>query len=74
MVEDGGQVLRCALIQFLLTNQAFAIDRIRAGREKPGLMTQHLLTNAAVIQAILPVHITIDGAVGQPAGVIIIAS
>jgi RNA 3'-terminal phosphate cyclase (ATP) len=37
-------------------------------------VTQHLLTNAAVIQAFLPVHITIDGGVGQPAGVIIITS
>jgi RNA 3'-terminal phosphate cyclase (ATP) len=40
--EGGGQVLRTALALSLVTGQAFEIRRIRAGRERPGLMRQHL--------------------------------
>ena len=40
--EGGGQVLRTALALSLVSGQPFRIDRIRAGRAKPGLMRQHL--------------------------------
>lgn len=40
--EGGGQILRTSLSLSLLTGKAFRIDRIRAGREKPGLLRQHL--------------------------------
>lgn len=40
--EGGGQVLRTALGLSLVTGQPFAIDKIRAGRPKPGLQRQHL--------------------------------
>jgi RNA 3'-terminal phosphate cyclase (ATP) len=42
MGEGGGQVLRSALGLSLATGQSFVIERIRAGREKPGLKRQHL--------------------------------
>ena len=40
--EGGGQVLRSALAMSLATGAPFRIDKIRAGRRKPGLMRQHL--------------------------------
>lgn len=40
--EGGGQVLRTSLALSLLTQQPFRIERIRAGREEPGLRPQHL--------------------------------
>lgn len=40
--EGGGQILRTALALSLVTGKAFRIERIRAGRRKPGLMRQHL--------------------------------
>ncbi len=40
--EGGGQVLRSALALSLVTGRPFAIERIRAGRAKPGLLRQHL--------------------------------
>lgn len=40
--EGGGQILRTALAASLLTGRPFAIDRIRAGRDRPGLLHQHL--------------------------------
>lgn len=40
--EGGGQILRSALTLSLVTGRPFHIDRIRAGREKPGLLRQHL--------------------------------
>ena len=42
MGEGGGQVLRTALSLSLVTGQPFVIERIRAGRNKPGLARQHL--------------------------------
>lgn len=46
--EGGGQVLRSALALSCATGQPFRISNIRAGREKPGLMRQHLTSlNAA---------------------------
>ncbi|MEN6449232.1 MAG: RNA 3'-terminal phosphate cyclase [Thermoguttaceae bacterium] len=40
--EGGGQVLRSSLAMSLVTGRPFAIENIRAGRKKPGLMRQHL--------------------------------
>lgn len=40
--EGGGQILRTALGLSLVTRTPFTIDRIRAGRERPGLQRQHL--------------------------------
>ena len=46
--EGGGQVLRSSLALSLVTGQPFRIEKIRAGRRKPGLMRQHLTAvNAA---------------------------
>lgn len=42
MGEGGGQLLRTALSLSLMTGQPFVLDRIRAGRQKPGLARQHL--------------------------------
>src|SRR5262245_50788727 len=42
MGEGGGQVLRTALGLSLVTGTPFVIERIRAGRSKPGLQRQHL--------------------------------
>ncbi|MFA5943306.1 MAG: RNA 3'-terminal phosphate cyclase [Candidatus Thermoplasmatota archaeon] len=39
--EGGGQIVRTALFLSLLLRQPVRIDRIRAGREKPGLKPQH---------------------------------
>jgi RNA 3'-terminal phosphate cyclase (ATP) len=40
--EGGGQILRTSLSLAALTGQPIRIDRIRAGRKKPGLAIQHL--------------------------------
>src|SRR5437867_7015012 len=40
--EGGGQILRTALALSLVTGQPFRIERIRARRQKPGLLRQHL--------------------------------
>jgi len=46
--EGGGQIVRTALALSLVTGKPFAINDIRAGRHKPGLMRQHLTAlNAA---------------------------
>lgn len=60
MGEGGGQVLRTALGLSLVTGQPFVIDRIRAGREKPGLARQHL---TAVLAAAEIGAANVDGAV-----------
>lgn len=49
--EGGGQILRTALSLSLCTGSPFVIDRIRAGRQKPGLLRQHL-TAVQAAQAI----------------------
>jgi RNA 3'-terminal phosphate cyclase (ATP) len=46
--EGGGQVLRTSLSLSLVTGLPFQIANIRAGRERPGLLRQHL---AAVLAA-----------------------
>ena len=40
--EGGGQILRTALALSLSTETPFRIEKIRAGRERPGLLRQHL--------------------------------
>lgn len=40
--EGGGQILRTSLSLAAITGQPLRIDRIRAGRQKPGLAAQHL--------------------------------
>ena len=47
--EGGGQIVRSSLALALVAGRPLTIDNIRAGREKPGLMRQHLTAvNAAV--------------------------
>lgn len=46
--EGGGQILRTALALSTVTGTAFRIERIRAARQRPGLLRQHLTAvNAA---------------------------
>ena len=59
MGEGGGQVLRSALTMSILTSQAFTIQNIRAQRQKPGLMAQHL---KAVDAAAAVSRAAVDGA------------
>ncbi|MEO6097804.1 MAG: RNA 3'-terminal phosphate cyclase [Fibrobacteria bacterium] len=40
--EGGGQILRSSLALSMATGKPFRINRIRAGRKRPGLMRQHL--------------------------------
>lgn len=40
--EGGGQILRTSLALSLATGQPFRMERIRAKRQKPGLLRQHL--------------------------------
>ena len=42
MGDGGGQILRTALALSLITGRPLKIEKIRAGREKPGLQRQHL--------------------------------
>jgi RNA 3'-terminal phosphate cyclase (ATP) len=42
--EGGGQILRSCLSLSLLTGKAFRLSQIRAGRSKPGLQPQHLMS------------------------------
>ena len=47
--EGGGQILRTSLALSLVTGKPFRMDNIRAKRQKPGLLRQHLTAvNAAV--------------------------
>ncbi|MBR1836236.1 MAG: RNA 3'-phosphate cyclase, partial [Kiritimatiellae bacterium] len=48
--EGGGQILRTSLSLSALTGRAFRLEKIRAGREKPGLKRQHLAAVRAVAQ------------------------
>ena len=46
--EGGGQILRTSLALSLVTGQPIRMEKIRAGRKKPGLLNQHLTAvNAA---------------------------
>lgn len=40
--QGGGQILRSSLALSMCTGRPFRIERIRAGRSKPGLMRRHL--------------------------------
>lgn len=42
--EGGGQILRTSLALSLLTGRAFHLHNVRAGRAKPGLQPQHLMS------------------------------
>src|SRR5947209_4705843 len=42
--EGGGQILRSSLSLSLLTGRPFHLRNVRAGREKPGLQPQHLMS------------------------------
>jgi RNA 3'-terminal phosphate cyclase (ATP) len=48
--EGGGQILRTALALGLVTEQSFRMEKIRAGRQKPGLLRQHLTAVNAATQ------------------------
>ena len=48
--EGGGQILRTALTLSLATRTPFRIDKIRAGRKRPGLLRQHLAAVKAATQ------------------------
>ena len=58
MGEGGGQIVRSAMALSLVTGRRARIERVRAGRAKPGLLRQHL-TAAAATQAI---GATVEGA------------
>ena len=47
--EGGGQILRSALALSLVTGRPFRMQRIRAGRRKPGLLRQHLTAVQAAV-------------------------
>lgn len=45
--EGGGQIIRTSLALSLITGKPFRADKVRAGREKPGLQKQHLMSITA---------------------------
>ena len=47
--EGGGQILRSALALSLVTGRPFRITSIRASRQKPGLLRQHLTAVQAAV-------------------------
>jgi RNA 3'-terminal phosphate cyclase (ATP) len=47
--EGGGQILRTSLSLSLITGKPFQITNIRANREKPGLLRQHLTAVQAAV-------------------------
>src|SRR5262245_43603031 len=57
--EGGGQILRSSLSLAVCTQQPFRIANIRANRDKPGLMRQHL---TAVKAAAEICDASVDGA------------
>lgn len=48
--EGGGQILRSSLSLSMVTGQPFRMDKIRAGRERPGLLRQHLTAVRAAVE------------------------
>lgn len=40
--EGGGQIVRSSLALSMVTGKPFRVEKMRAGRRKPGLMRQHL--------------------------------
>jgi len=57
--EGGGQIVRSSLALSAVTGRPVRINRVRAGRERPGLMRQHL-TALRAAQQICDAHITGD--------------
>src|SRR5579864_2627150 len=53
--EGGGQILRTSLALSLVSGQPFRMERVRAKRQKPGLLKQHL--TAVVLVSKLPEHV-----------------
>jgi RNA 3'-terminal phosphate cyclase (ATP) len=56
--EGGGQILRTALSLSLVTGREVWIEKIRAGRPKPGLLRQHL----ACVRAVEAIGARVEGA------------
>ncbi len=52
--EGGGQVLRNACALSLVTGEPFTIEKIRGGRDQPGLMRQHLTAIEAACRSEKP--------------------
>jgi len=50
MGEGGGQIVRTALSLSAITGREISLEKIRAGREKPGLKRQHLTCVRAVAE------------------------
>ena len=48
--EGGGQIVRTSIGLSAVSGKAIRIERIRAGREKPGLMRQHLTAMKAAAE------------------------
>jgi RNA 3'-terminal phosphate cyclase (ATP) len=48
--EGGGQILRTALALSAVTGTPFQIEKIRAGRSRPGLMRQHVTAARAAAE------------------------
>src|SRR5437899_9009965 len=48
--EGGGQILRTSLALSLVTGKPFHLKNVRAGRSKPGLQPQHLMSVRAAAQ------------------------
>ncbi|HEX2831426.1 MAG TPA: RNA 3'-terminal phosphate cyclase [Thermoanaerobaculia bacterium] len=48
--EGGGQIFRSSLSLSLITRRPFRIERLRAGRTKPGLLRQHLTSVLAAAE------------------------
>lgn len=48
--EGGGQILRSALALSMVTGRPLRLEKIRAGRSRPGLMRQHLTAVRAAAQ------------------------
>jgi RNA 3'-terminal phosphate cyclase (ATP) len=57
--EGGGQILRTSLSLAAITGRPIQLEKIRAGRKKPGLAAQHL-TAARAAAAVCGAHVTGD--------------
>lgn len=57
--EGGGQILRTALALAAITGQPVRIEKIRAGRQNPGLAAQHL-TGVRAVAAICDAQVSGD--------------
>jgi RNA 3'-terminal phosphate cyclase (ATP) len=56
--EGGGQILRTSLALSLVTGRPVRLERVRAGRAKPGLLRQHL----AAVKAAKALGARVEGA------------